>query len=252
MRQDGAWTGAIDYREERARGLVDHGTAYQPATFRLPLEAGDLVGIRWASACSTPEGCAASTRSGPSLGHRATPPGGPARARERHGRGSGVPAARPGGGPVHRRPTARGSDRDRRLPLVQRLGPRHDDRPAGADPGHRPARGRGGDPALVRAVHSRRPAAQQLPRPARRRARLQHRRCLALVPDRDRPATPRRPATTPLRRRAAAGGSRASWTGAHRRHPLRHRRRPCRRPAAGRRTRRPADLDGCAARRRPS
>jgi predicted glycogen debranching enzyme len=44
-RQD-SWYRDIAYREERARGLDDHGDAYLPATFRLPLEPGALVGIR--------------------------------------------------------------------------------------------------------------------------------------------------------------------------------------------------------------
>ncbi len=44
--RDGSWYRDIDYREERARGLDDRGDAYLPATFRLPLAPGVLVGIR--------------------------------------------------------------------------------------------------------------------------------------------------------------------------------------------------------------
>ena len=46
VQRDGTWTPEIDYREERARGLADRGDAFRPATFRLPLEPGVLVGIR--------------------------------------------------------------------------------------------------------------------------------------------------------------------------------------------------------------
>ena len=42
----GSWRRAIIYREETARGLHDRGDAYLPATFSLPLEPGELVGIR--------------------------------------------------------------------------------------------------------------------------------------------------------------------------------------------------------------
>ena len=42
----GTWQRNLDYREERARGLVDHGDAYVAATFSLPLVPGELVGIR--------------------------------------------------------------------------------------------------------------------------------------------------------------------------------------------------------------
>ena len=46
LRRDPAWTAELEYREERARGLAHHASAYKPATFRLRLEPGDLVAIR--------------------------------------------------------------------------------------------------------------------------------------------------------------------------------------------------------------
>ena len=56
------------------------------------------------------------------------------------------------------------ADRDRRLPLVHRLGPRHHDQPGGADPGDRPARRGRLHPPHVRPPHPRRADPQLLPR----------------------------------------------------------------------------------------
>ena len=59
-----------------------------------------------------------------------------------------------GAGARVRRRSAHG---DRRLSLVHRLGPRHDDQPRGADAGDRPPRRGGLHPADVRALRARRP-----------------------------------------------------------------------------------------------
>ena len=42
----GYWYPPIEYREERARGLMDHGDAYLAGHFSLALAPGELVGIR--------------------------------------------------------------------------------------------------------------------------------------------------------------------------------------------------------------
>ena len=86
----------------------------------------------------------------------------PARPRRRSVRGAPSPARRP-----------RRRHRHRRLSLVRRLGPRHDDRAAGPHAGHRPPRGRAQDPDDVRALRGSRDAAEPLPR-RRRGARVQH------------------------------------------------------------------------------
>ena len=87
----------------------------------------------------------------------------------------------------------------RRLPLVQRLGPRHDDQPARSDARHRPGRGGRLDPAHLRSLPRRRPAAQQLPGQRRRDPRLQHRRRHPLV----RPGNPRLRGGNRRRRRSS-------------------------------------------------
>ena len=54
--------------------------------------------------------------------------------------------------------------RHRRLSLVHRLGPRHDDQPRGADAGHRPPRRGARHPAHLRAPRPRRPDPEPVPR----------------------------------------------------------------------------------------
>ena len=85
----------------------------------------------------------------------------------------------------------------RRLPLVHRLGARHDDQPRRADAGHRAATGGARHPADLRASHPRRSDPEPVSR-GRERGPLSHRRRDALVLSRARslrartPATPRR------------------------------------------------------------
>ena len=108
----------------------------------------------------------------------------------------------------------RGPHRHRRLSLVHRLGPRHDDQPRGADAVHRPApRGRL-HPAHLRALRARRPDPQHVPRRRARRA-LSHRRRDALVLPRARPLPATPPATATTLRHAAPEARR------HRRAPPR-------------------------------
>ena len=64
----------------------------------------------------------------------------------------------------------RGAHRHRRLPLVHRLGPRHDDQPRRADADHRPARRGRLHPAHLRPLRPRRPDPQHVPRGREARA----------------------------------------------------------------------------------
>ena len=74
----------------------------------------------------------------------------------------------------------RGANGDRRLSLVHRLGPRHDDQPRGADARDRPLRRGGLHPANLRALRARRPDPEHVP--GRRAGRLvSHRRRHAVV-----------------------------------------------------------------------
>ena len=125
----------------------------------------------------------------------------------------------------------RGPHRHRRLPLVHRLGPRHDDQPGRADPGHRPARRGRLHPAHLRPLRSRRPDPQPVPG-GRDGGALPHRR--------------RDPVVLPCRRPLPGlTGDRETLrvllpklldiVDHHLRgHPLRHRRRSRRRPACAR------------------
>ena len=93
-------------------------------------------------------------------------------------------AAGPGERSLRHRPSRAGDGRrtvgHRRLSLVRRLGARHDDRAARAPPGDRPVRRCPQDPRHLRALRRSRHAAECLPR-RRRRARIQHGRCGAVV-----------------------------------------------------------------------
>ena len=97
-----------------------------------------------------------------------------------------TPAGPRGRGGARPRRRRGGADRDRRLSLVHRLGPRHDDQPRGADALHRPLpRGRL-HPAHLRALRPRRPDPEHVSRRRERRA-VSHGRRDALVLPRARP-----------------------------------------------------------------
>ena len=170
------------------------------------------------------------------LGGRARPPparGPPVRARapplpDRHG---ARPRRRPGGGgphhrrrPVHhhaRRPhpgrhaRARGrrrrAHRDRRLPLVHGLGPRHDDLAGGPHPLHRPPPGGGLDPAHVRPLRARRPHPEPVPG-GREPGPVPHRRRHHVVLPRRLAATWPSPATATRCARSCPPSSTSSTT----------------------------------------
>ena len=141
---------------------------------------------------------------------------------------------------------ARGHDGDRRLPVVRRLGPRHDDRAARPGADHRPSRAGRARAAHLRALRRSRHAAEPLPR-RQRRARVQHGGRHALVVRGD-SRDPRR-----HRRLGVAEGALARARErrgvAPSRHPLRHRGGSRRRAAAGGGARRAAHVDGRARRR---
>ena len=98
---------------------------------------------------------------------------------------AGRPDRGSGAGARRRR---RGAHGDRRLSLVHRLGPRHDDQPRGADARHRPARRGRLHPAHVRALRARRPDPEHVSGGREGRA-LPHRRCDAVVLPRRRSRT---------------------------------------------------------------
>ena len=144
------------------------------------------------------------------------------------------------------------SERSRRpvdhrgLSVVRRLGPRHHDQPAGADPGDRSCGHRAPHPQDIRQLRQRGNAAQCFPR-RRRSPGVQHRRCIAVVfrgvarlrrcDRRHRQPARGVPGIVRHDRMASAG------------HPLRDR-RGCRgRSAQGRRGGRASDLDGRQGRR---
>ena len=154
------------YRVEESRGYDARGELWSPGYFRVDLApAGDGHARRLdrglGDACTR---CRRRRRS--RAGARAAaapdrprpdPPRAPGSAAELvlaadqfidHARGRVEDAARA------RAARRRGAHRHRRLPLVHRLGPRHDDQPRGADAGHRPAPRGGLHPAHVRATTS--------------------------------------------------------------------------------------------------
>ena len=151
-------------------------------------------------------------------------------------RGSGARAGRRRGSPHGHR----------RLPLVHRLGPRHDDQPRGADADHAPLPRGGLHPADVRALRPRRPDPEHVPR-RRARGALSHRRRDAVV-------LPRGAAVLRSDRRRRHGPPAHARAHRHRRrasagHAVRHRRRSGRRPAAAGRAGLSADVDGREGRR---
>ena len=149
---DAAQTTELPYRLEAQRGYESTGDMWSPGYFRVELTPG-RAGRRWSP---RPSRGRRSQRLEPPTGRAARPSGTPPirgcirrprPARRRPVAAELVLAAdqflitpgRPRRG--HRpRPRRRrgGPHRDRRLPLVHRLGPRHDDQPRRADPHHRP------------------------------------------------------------------------------------------------------------------
>ena len=112
----------------------------------------------------------------------------------------GGPRRRSGAGARRGR---RGAHRHRRLSLVHRLGPRHDDQPRGADAVDRASREAGVHPAHVRALRARRPDPNMFPEGERRRP-VPHRRRDAVVLPRGRIATSRATGDRDTLRAAAA------------------------------------------------
>ena len=121
----------------------------------------------------------------------------------------------PGGPPRGRRARARrgrrGAHGHRRLSLVHRLGPRHDDQPRGADAARRAATRGGLDPAHLRPVRARRAHPQHVPRRQQRGA-VPHGRRDALVLPRARPLPRRRRATAPRSQRSCRSCGTSSST----------------------------------------
>ena len=163
----------LRYRLEESRGYQAAATRGVRATFasisprrvglvdRLDRDARDDDGAvaRRSAAPSSNDGGACSLSADPGAGRSRD---GGARARGRSVRDHAGGARRGcGAGARGRR---RGADRDRRLPLVHRLGPRHDDQPRGADAHHRPRRRSARHPAHVRVLLPRRADSQPLPR----------------------------------------------------------------------------------------
>ena len=97
-------------------------------------------------------------------------------------------------------------DRDRRLPVVRRLGPRHDDRAAGPHAGDRPPGGREGDSPGVLGAREPGDAAEPFPRRGRGTG-VQHRRRDALVLRGRARSTWRRRATSRSSATASSGSS---------------------------------------------
>ena len=231
---------ACVYREERERGYDHTELSSAPATSRCDLRpdrpvvfvATTETGI---ARRSTPARCSR-RNAAPARRLLALAPQRRRGIRRAAGaRGGPVPrpARQPPRGSVPRRRAARGAHRHRRLPLVHRLGPRHDDRPRGPDARHRPLREAGGDPAHLRALRERRAAAEPV---SRRRARgaLQHGRRDALVLPRAR-ALRRATGDDDCCATCSRCSRRSSRTTC--RHALRHRRRSGGRPARRRRPR---------------
>ena len=198
--------GGVPYEMERSRGYESVGSLWSPGYFRADLRPErevtlvastepwetdswrcrpqDAAQRRSASAAAGCVAIAGDRRRG-SARRRA---GARRRSVHHHAgrprRGSGARARR-------RRRSAHGH---RRLSLVHRLGPRHDDQPRGADADDGPVPRGGLHPAHVRALRPRRPHPEHVPRRRARRA-LSHRRRDAVVLPRGRALRRSRPAT---------------------------------------------------------
>ena len=245
----------IELTIERDRGYDHMTSAHGPGAFTLMLAPGTDAFI---TATTEPWEHLDGVTAGPGVGARADPAPAAALVERREpaaarhvpagaGRGSvhraaGDPRGRRRGGLRRRRRAAHG---DRRLPLVHRLGPRHDDQPGRADPRHRPPLRGARHPADVRAARAARPDPEHVPgRPAR--GAVPHRRRDALVLPRAAPL--RHPHRRPRARRGAAAGAaghRALPSPGHRVQHPRGRRRAARAGGA----RRPAHVDGRPRRR---
>ena len=173
-------TSTILYWTEQNRGYESQGTLWSPGYFRVDLTEGEQATlIASTEAWETMRALTPEEAYSAELDRRRHA------ARPRRTEGGGGRGRRTGAGrrPVHhhaRRPRGgrrarprrrrRSPHRHRRLPLVHRLGPRHDDQPRRADAHHRPLpRGRL-DPAHLRPLHPRRPDPQHVPRGRERRA----------------------------------------------------------------------------------
>ena len=202
----------VFYRVEARRGYEAVSDLWSPGYFRAELAPGaevtlvasteswDTIGalsVRHAQAAERERRhrlLAGRATRGAQGGHRRR--AGPGRRSVHHH--AGRPGARRRALPRGRR---RGAHGHRRIPLVHRLGPRHDDQPRGAGPGHRAlCRGRL-HPPHVRLPRARRPHSQHVSR-RRGRGALPHRGRHAVVLPRHRPLRdadrrPRDPALAP-------------------------------------------------------
>ena len=248
-------------RSERDRGYDFRGPIASPGRCELLLAArrrGHADRLDASRGTSSRAIDAGRGRARPSTGAAASSSDGPIRrlrrgTRRRAGAGRrsvrhhAAHARRRRGRALHAR-RRRGPHGHRRLPLVHRLGPRHDDQPRRADAAHRPLRGDAASILRTFAQHVRdglipnlfpEGAAEGLYHTADATLWFFH----ALDSLR---AAHRRRAT--LRRSLAPAV--AEIVEQHvRGHALRHRRRSARRPAAPGRGRLPADLDGRQGRR---
>ncbi len=193
-------------------------------------------------------GGGAAPRAGPRSRSAAPCPGAGARAARRSELGG--PAGARSRQLRVRAPAAGGSGRrvgDRRLSLVRRLGPRHDDRAARADARHRPLRHRAPHPARRSRASSIRaccPTSSRAPATSPSTTRSTRRSGTS------KPGAPTsRPSTTSSRLRAAFPVLRVDRRLARQGHALRHRHGSRRWTAARRRGRRAAHLDGREGRR---
>ncbi len=130
---------SLVYDLEQHRGYECCGDLWSPGYFRLmltPDTPGTLVASTesWETIGALSSAGSAARRAPPAHAARRS---GPSRAADRNGGGAGAGrrsvhhhAGRPRrGGGARQRHGRRGADRDRRLPLVHGLGPRHDDQP---------------------------------------------------------------------------------------------------------------------------
>ena len=172
------WYWNFLHRVERDRGLDAREDLFRPGFFRAELEAGEVLHLT------------ATAESGERLDGNTALLRETQRAQRLAACGAirltdvGAKAAS-GGGSIRRGARrcdwqSRRQDGDRRLSVVRRLGPRHHDRAARSHALDRTARGSCVHPAHVRTTRERRHVAEPLSR-RRRGARIQHRRCDAVV-----------------------------------------------------------------------
>ena len=214
----------FEYRIERERGLDFEEDLYQPFTLRFQLTRRSAAAV---IASTQPH----DAKSAAVLREARTPP-----PRSRCRRRARRPAAGEDAGRRRRsvhRPARIVQIHRRRLSLVHRLGPRHHDRAARPDAGHRTLRHRPPDPRSLR--RKRRPGHAPQSFPGRRRdSRIQYRRRHAVVL-RSHPRLPPLQRRRRLRAPAALSQTERHHRLARARHPLRHSCR-CRWSAGLRRT----------------